>query len=178
MTVMSDSTAGAMAAGPGLADVVGRLRRAMRRAARAVDPANPLAIAQLELLSAVADEPGVRPGELARRLRLAPNSVTTLVGGLHAKGLITRSIGGADARAVRLTLTDSGDQAVEQWKRTNTSIIQTALATLHEPHYEALATALPALRELIQAVDAIADAPPADASGAGVNARHKPGRSG
>lgn len=146
-------------AGPELADTVARLRRAMRRAARAVDPANPLAVAQLELLSAVADEPGVRPGELARRLRLAPNSVTTLVNGLHAKGLITRSAGHLDGRAVTLRLTDQGTEAVDGWKNANTSIIEAALTALDDRHRRALSEALPALRELTQAVDAIADAP-------------------
>ncbi|MEV5705024.1 MarR family winged helix-turn-helix transcriptional regulator [Actinoallomurus sp. NPDC052274] len=149
-------------AGPELADTVARLRRAMRRAARTVDPANPLAVAQLELLSAVADEPGVRPGELARRLRLAPNSVTTLVNGLQAKGLIIRSAGHLDGRAVTLTLTDKGIEAVDEWKSANTSIIETALASLDDDHNRALSEALPALRELTQAVDAIADAPSSD----------------
>lgn len=153
----SQEPAGPATAAPPLADTVARLRRAMRRAARAADPANPLAVAQLELLSAVADEPGVRPGELARRLRLAPNSVTTLVNGLHARGLVTRSSGGPDARAVNLTLTDAGRAAVDGWKDTNAAIIQTALATLPGPGRRALADALPALRELTQAVDALAD---------------------
>lgn len=177
MTVMDvpDRPAAASAesvrgAGPELADMVARLRRAMRRAARAVDPANPLAVAQLELLSAVADEPGIRPGELARRLRLAPNSVTTLVNGLSAKGLITRSAGGADARAVNLTLTGKGRQAVGGWKRTNTSIIETALTALEGDHHRVLAAALPALRELTQAVDAIADASPMDGRETGARA--------
>lgn len=154
------SPAGPAAAGPHLADTVARLRRAMRRAARAADPGNPLAVAQLELLSAVADEPGVRPGELARRLRLAPNSVTTLVNGLHARRLITRSSGGPDARAVNLSLTDAGREAVDGWKDTNAAIIETALATLPDPHRGALTHALPALRELTHAVDTLADAGP------------------
>ncbi len=158
-TPAGSTPGGSTAAGPHLADTVARLRRAMRRAARAADPANPLAVAQLELLSAVADEPGVRPGELARCLRLAPNSVTTLVNGLHARGLITRSSGGPDARAVNLTLTDAGRAAVDGWKDTNAAIIQTALATLPAPHRRALAGALPALHELIRAVDALADTP-------------------
>jgi DNA-binding MarR family transcriptional regulator len=161
-TASAENVTAAGAPGPELADMVARLRRAMRRAARAVDPANPLAVAQLELLSAVADEPGIRPGELARRLRLAPNSVTTLVNGLSTKGLITRTAGGADARAVKLTLTGKGREAVDGWKRTNASIIETALTALEEDHYRVLSTALPALRELTQAVDAIADASPVD----------------
>ena len=60
--------------GPELADIVSRLRRAMRRAARAADPALGLSVAQLELLSCMAEHPGVRPSQLARMLRLAPSS--------------------------------------------------------------------------------------------------------
>jgi hypothetical protein len=40
--------------GPELADIVSRLRRAMRRAARAADPALGLSVAQLELLRCMA----------------------------------------------------------------------------------------------------------------------------
>jgi DNA-binding MarR family transcriptional regulator len=149
------------AAGPLVADTVARLRRAMRRAARAADPANPLSVAQLELLSAVADEPGVRPGRLARRLRLAPNSVTTLVNGLHTKGLITRSAGTTDARTVVLALTGAGQRAVDTWKATNAAIIHAALNALAPGHHETLAGALPALRELTQAIDELANMPTA-----------------
>ena len=66
----------------------------------------------------------------ARRLRLAPNSVTTLVNGLHTKGLITRSTTTADARAVVLALTDAGQRAVETWKAANAAIVHTALGVL------------------------------------------------
>ena len=80
-------------AGGELADVVSRLRRAMRRAARAADPASNLSVAQLELLSCVAERPGIRPGQLAEQLRLAPSSVATLVNGLRSVDLITRVTG-------------------------------------------------------------------------------------
>ena len=69
--------------GPELADIVSRLRRAMRRAARAADPALGLSVAQLELLSCMAEHPGIRPSQLARMLRLAPSSVATLLSGLQ-----------------------------------------------------------------------------------------------
>ncbi len=72
--------------GPELADIVSRLRRAIRRAARAADPALGLSVAQLELLSCMAENPGVRPSQLARMLRLAPSSVATLLSGLQSAG--------------------------------------------------------------------------------------------
>jgi DNA-binding MarR family transcriptional regulator len=143
-----------------LADTVARLRRAMRRAARAADPGNPLSVAQLEVLACVADQPGVRPGRIARQLMLAPNSVTTLVNALHARGLLARTSAEEDARAVALSLTTAGSQAVDDWKATNTAILQAALGLLDERHQRALAEALPGMRELAQSVDALADGPP------------------
>jgi DNA-binding MarR family transcriptional regulator len=142
-----------------LADTVARLRRAMRRAARAADPANPLSVAQLEVLSCVADQPGIRPGRLARQLMLAANSVTTLVNALHSRGLIVRSHAKEDARALALDLTPAGRQAVEGWKATNTAILQAALGMLDERHQHVLAEAMPGMRRLAEAVDALADAP-------------------
>lgn len=141
----------------GLADVIARLRRAMRRAARASDPGNALSVAQLELLSCLAERPGARPSELARLLRLAPNSVTTLVNGLRARNLITRASGGPDRRTVSLTLTPTGEQAVRQWHMTNAAILRNALAEVHPAWQHLLTAALPALRELIDAIDSLAD---------------------
>jgi DNA-binding MarR family transcriptional regulator len=140
-----------------LADTVARLRRAMRRAARAADPGNPLSVAQLEVLACVADQPGIRPGRLARQLMLAPNSVTTLVKALHTRGLIERTHAAEDARALALTLTPAGRQAVEGWKATNTAILQAALGMLDERHQGVLAEALPGMRQLAEAVDTLAD---------------------
>jgi DNA-binding CsgD family transcriptional regulator len=85
---------------PELAEVVARLRRAMRRAARAQHGGLPagLSVAQLELLGCLAEHPGARPGELARMLRLAPSSVATLIAGLRQAGLISRTGGAANQR--------------------------------------------------------------------------------
>lgn len=91
--------------GAELADVISRLRRAMRRAARAADPVGNLSVAQLELLSCLAENPGARPGQLARMLRIAPSSEATLASGLRRAGLITRSGGERDRRTASLSLT-------------------------------------------------------------------------
>lgn len=143
-----------------VAEVIACLRRAMRRAARAADPANTLSVAQLELLSCVSEHPGIRPGQLARLLRLAPNSVTTLVNGLQTHGMITRAPG-EDRRAVTLTLTAGGEAAVRGWQSTNTDILRTALDDLHPGWQHLLAAAVPALAELTRAIDTLADPVPA-----------------
>ena len=151
--------------GPELADIVSRLRRAMRRAARATDPALGLSVAQLELLSCMAEHPGIRPSQLARMLRLAPSSVATLLGGLQSAGYVTRTPGAdgtGDRRTVNLDLSGSGAAgsgaaAVSRWHRVNEDIIQTALSALPERDQTALRDAAPALRDLTTSIDAQAD---------------------
>jgi MFS family permease/DNA-binding MarR family transcriptional regulator len=150
-------SAGPDPAGTELADVVSRLRRAMRRAARAADPASNLSVAQLELLSCVAERPGIRPGQLAEQLRLAPSSVATLVNGLRGMDLITRVTGTGDRRTASLRLTPTGDSAVTSWKSLNEGLLRSALASLPSESGQTVRTALPALRELVGAVDALAD---------------------
>ena len=143
--------------GPELADLVSRLRRAMRRAARAADPAMSLSVAQLELLSCIAENPGVRPGQLARLLRLAPSSVATLLNGLGSAGLVTRAGGAEDRRTVSLHLSDAGATAVRRWQQINENIVSAALTALTPDHRESLTAAAPALRDLTTAIDALAD---------------------
>ncbi len=142
-----------------LADVIARLRRAMRRAARTADPDNTLSVAQLELLSCLAENPGARPSQLARLLNLAPNSVTSLVNGLQTRHLIDRTGGNGDRRTVSLTLTEAGSRAVRDWQATNTAILRAAFADLHPGWQHLLGASLPALRELIHAIDIQAESP-------------------
>jgi hypothetical protein len=103
----------------------------MRRAARAADPAAMLSVAQLEMLSCLAENPGARPGQLARLLRLAPSSVATL--------------------------TPAGEAAVIRWKVLNENLLQTAFAALPAGSRGTIQAALGALSELAGAVDALAD---------------------
>lgn len=143
----------------GLADGIARLRRALRRGARVADPVNPLAVAQLELLSALAENPGARPGRLAQLLNMRPNTVTTIVNALVAHGMVSRAVADDDRRAIELTATRAGHHAVRAWQATNASVLHAALATLTAQQRRALAGAVPALDALARAVDRLADIP-------------------
>jgi len=160
-TAANGPTARGSAARPdGLAEGIARLRRALRRGARVADPGNPLAVAQLELLSALTEHPGARPGQLARLLHMRPNTVTTIVNTLAAQGMVSRAAADGDRRAVELTATEAGHQAVLAWQATNAAVLHLALSTLPAPQRRALAAAVPALGALAQAVDRLADSPP------------------
>ena len=141
----------------GLAEGIARLRRALRRGARVADPGNTLAVAQLELLAALAEHPGARPGQLARLLHMRPNTVTTIVNALSARGMVRRVAAEDDRRAVELTVTEAGRQAVLAWQATNAAVLHLALSTLPVRQRRALAAAVPALDALARAVDRLAD---------------------
>ncbi len=141
----------------GLADGIARLRRALRRGARVADPANTLAVAQLELLGALADHPGARPGQLARQLNMRPNTVTTIVNALTTQGMVARATAADDRRAVELSVTEAGREAVLSWQATNAAVLNLALSTLPSKQQRALAAAVPALDALALAIDRLAD---------------------
>jgi DNA-binding MarR family transcriptional regulator len=148
-------------AGLALADAVSRLRRAMRRAARARGSGGSLpgglSVAQLEFLSCLAENPSARPGQVARLLRLAPSSVATLVNGLASRGLVIRTGGVADRRTAVLNLTSAGHAVVAEWQDVNEQILGAALTALPAAGRRSLSSSLPAIRQLTAAVDALAD---------------------
>lgn len=141
----------------GLAEGIARLRRALRRGARVADPGNTLAVAQLELLSAVVEHPGARPGQLARLLNMRPNTVTTIVNALSARGMLDRTTAADDKRAVELTVTEAGREAVLSWQATNAAVLHLALSTLPAKQRRSLVSAAPALDALARAIDRLAD---------------------
>lgn len=136
-----------------VADMVARLRRAMRRAARAAQPSMSLSVAQLELLSVIDERPGSRPGELAQLLRLAPNSVSTLANSLTAAGMLDRATNAADKRAVAYSLTPAGAAQVTSWRHTNTTSLASALAALTPQERQVIHQAMPVLNRLVTVLD-------------------------
>jgi DNA-binding MarR family transcriptional regulator len=132
----------------------------MRRAARASDPQAGLSVAQLELLSCLAENPGARPGEIAVLLRLAPSSEATLAGGLRRAGLVRREGREDDRRSASLWLTPAGEAAVARWQGLNERLLRAAMAALPTARRRDLVGALPALGDLARAIDSLAD--PAD----------------
>jgi DNA-binding MarR family transcriptional regulator len=145
-----------------LADVVVRLRRALRRGVRAaiqseLDPQGTgehLPVAQIEVLQLLADRPGLRAGEVGDALLLAPTTVSTLVSALLAGALIERVPDPADRRAWQLRLTDAGGGELIRWQEANKRVLQEAFSHLTATDQRALHGALPALAKLVGHLDA------------------------
>lgn len=143
----------------GLTEAIAGLRRALRRGAR-VPGGSGLSVAQLEVLTALTEHPGARAGQLAGLLHAQPNTVTTIVTALIAKGMARKATAAADRRAVELTATPAGEAAVARWQAATTAMIARALPSLPAAQRQALLAAGPALDALARAINTQAGAPP------------------
>jgi DNA-binding MarR family transcriptional regulator len=145
------ATAGAVAGE--LLAAIGAVRRTTRRAARGASAHQPLPAARSELLRLAARQPGITVAEAARELRLAPNTVSTMVGHLAAQDLISRGRSSTDGRTVRLTVTARARQRLAQWRDLRAELTGHALAGLTEHDQEALTAAIPALVRLAEQME-------------------------
>ncbi|MDH6132478.1 DNA-binding MarR family transcriptional regulator [Kitasatospora sp. MAA4] len=150
-----------------LTDVVTRLRRALRSSIRTDYPWESLPMAQVELLQTLAAAP-LRVGELAARQRLAPNTVSGLVGKLLDAGFVDRQADPGDRRTARIALTAAGHQQLLDWQQAHERRIANALGTLSAADHDAVMAALPGLDRLAQAL-AGAGGPAASAPTAGAD---------
>lgn len=133
-----------------LPPALGAFRRAMRRSLGGGSLFGPLTGAQAELVRLVRHQPGVSVTAAATELRLAPNTVSTLVGQLSEAGLLVREPDPADRRVARLRLTDHARAEVRRWQDRQAQVVVAALGRLPDRYVRALVEALPALAALTE----------------------------
>ena len=124
---------------------ISAIPRVARRAARSAWHAEPLPPAQSELLRLTAARPGISVADAAHELRLAPNTVSTLVGRLSAAGLLARTRAESDGRSVRLTVTGKATTRIAEWRDLRAELAARALDRLTASDRQTLADAVPAL---------------------------------
>jgi len=151
-TSRSDPAA-SQAAAAELLGAISIVRRTVRRATRQAWQQEPLPPAQSELLRLAADRPGMTVADAAQELRLAPNTVSTLVGRLTAAGLLDRARGAADGRTAVLTVTDKARLRIAEFRDLRAELAGVALAGLSPADQQALAVAAPALRRLAELME-------------------------
>ena len=100
-----------------LADAFIAVAKRLRAASRASLAEWEVTPSQMRAVRALATRPGLRPSELALRLRIAPRSATTVVDSLEAKGLVQRHPDVADRRAIRIHLTGKGEKMSDEVRR-------------------------------------------------------------
>lgn len=138
-----------------LGDELMRTNAALRRLVRrqiAPPPDIPgprLRGAQIELLRVVEEQPGIGVAPAARVLRMAANSVSTLVNQLADDGLLVRETDEEDRRAIRLHLTEAAVIRLAAWRRAKARFVGLGVAKLPAADRAAIARALPAIRALM-----------------------------
>ncbi|HTF51833.1 MAG TPA: MarR family transcriptional regulator [Pseudonocardia sp.] len=145
-----------------LAEVVTRLRRVLRTSIRSEYPWESLPMAQVELLLALRERQPARIGELATRLKLAPNTISGLVQQLVEAALVSRDPDPADRRVATVTLTPAGSAKLDEWELAHHRRLSAALTELGSADQAAVRAALPALARL---VEHLSDPPAAEPSG-------------
>jgi DNA-binding MarR family transcriptional regulator len=150
-TLRTGSEARELAAG--MLAVIGPLRRALRRSLQRDLPIAPLPTAQAELLRVVRRQPGISVGEAAQAIGVAANTVSTLVNQLVAAGLLERGRDPADRRTARLELTEAARRRAARWLDQREQTLAGALAGLSAEERAAIARALPALHQVLRALE-------------------------
>jgi DNA-binding MarR family transcriptional regulator len=141
-----------------LLDALTTLRRASRRAAQRPAELSNLTGAQLELVRLLRRRPGLSIADAARELRVAPNTVSTLVRQLADSGFVVREVDIVDRRVARLFLEPAMQRKVEAWRDRRVESVERALATLSPLERKRLESALPTLLALGSALEENANA--------------------
>jgi len=81
-------------------------------------------------------------------MRLAPNTVSTLVGDLVSAGLLLRHTDPSDRRVAQLELTESWKRKIDAWRDRRVAAVDEAMGGLSPDERRRLERALPALARL------------------------------
>ncbi|MEU0689597.1 MarR family winged helix-turn-helix transcriptional regulator [Streptomyces uncialis] len=131
-----------------LGELLVGINRLARRTLRGSLSGPPLPAAQAELLRLVEANPGIRVSAAAAELRLAGNSVSTLVRQLTELGLMAREPDPLDGRAAQLRVTPEAERRLRHWDDRRAALYREQWPRLTGQDRAALAAALPALRRL------------------------------
>jgi DNA-binding MarR family transcriptional regulator len=133
------------------ADTAARLRLSTTRLARRLrqEAEAGLTPSLLSALASIRCHGPLTLGALADHERVAPPSVTKLVGRLEAEGLVLRSIDPNDRRVSRVAITDRGNALVEDIHRRKNAWLAGRIEMLPAADQARLAEALDVLDHLV-----------------------------
>jgi DNA-binding MarR family transcriptional regulator len=122
-----------------LAVVTGNLNRRIRSAGGG------LSHGMLSALATVSKIGPIRPADLAHHELVSAPSMTRVVSELEARELVTRTVDPDDGRAVLISVTAHGMDAVVRARAARADLVGELLFALDEGQVAAIAAALPAL---------------------------------
>jgi DNA-binding MarR family transcriptional regulator len=131
-----------------LLDALSGVRRAIRRSTDRPAFLASLTGAQVELVRLLRRQPGLTVAEAAAELRVAPNTISTLVRQLVEAGFVERAVDSNDRRVARLNLAPAVRSKVQAWRDRRVETIEAAVGRLAPEDRERIAAAVPALGRL------------------------------
>ncbi|HTZ09413.1 MAG TPA: MarR family transcriptional regulator [Acidimicrobiales bacterium] len=134
------------------AEVAARLRLAVLRLSRRLrqQVAGGVTTAQVSALATVERLGAPTLGELAASEQVQPPSMTKMVVGLEAAGLVTRHEDGADRRIVRVVLSAEGRRTLQRSRSLRTAYLAKRLGRLDEEERAALGLVVGLLERLVE----------------------------
>jgi DNA-binding MarR family transcriptional regulator len=136
-----------------LLPTLGAVRRTLRRVGGSAFPDDALTPAQREVVLLVGRQPGRPVSAVARELGLAPNTVSTIVSRLVARGLLVRTTDADDRRVGRLSLTPPVQARVDAARVRRRRTLAEALALLEPAQVAQLRGGVEALAALVTQLD-------------------------
>ena len=136
-----------------LLDAMSSIRRVLRRNQDRPAALSTLTGVELELIRLVQRRPGLSVAQAADELRVAPNTVSTLVSRLVAAGTLVRGADGTDRRVAQLDLDPQVRGTLGAWRDRRASSLGVALARLATEDRVRLDQFLPVLERLAGMVE-------------------------
>jgi len=135
------------------------LWRTLMRATRSSERV-PAIESQVSILRKLVSVGPMTPAQLADELHLARPTISNLIKGLQADGIVERRPSDTDGRSVVLAASPLGREILETFRRGRAEVLREAMNNLGRADRERIATALPSLESLLRELEFLAgDAP-------------------
>ena len=136
-----------------LLPTLGAVRRTLRRVAGSAVSDDALTAAEREVVLLVGRRPGRPVSEVAQELGVAPNTVSTIVSRLVARGLVVRATDPGDRRVARLSLTPAAQESADAARVRRRQVLTAALHALDPAQVEQLRVGVAALAALAEQLE-------------------------
>ena len=123
----------------------------LARRMRAMRADTSLSLSQLAALATLERHGPLTPGELAAHEKVQPPSMTRLLAGLEAAGLVTRAAHATDGRQVVMTVSPAGQALLREDRRRRDAWLAQQLRTLDPDEIAVLGRAAVILERLANA---------------------------
>lgn len=120
----------------------------LARRLRAERPDTSLSLTQLAALATVERHGPLTPGELAAHERVSPPSITKVIAGLEARGLVTRTAHPTDGRQALVAVSPAGTELLQADRRRREEWLARRLTGLDETDRRTLRAAASLLDRL------------------------------